>query len=118
MTTRQGSPDDSTTGVTMAEMARHLGAQLCEVWGLDPNKVKRIVISLDASALVFAEVTIVTDGEISEMLLKLRPVEPAQDENCGDFWCEICPDRPCGCPCHQVVQPGLVPCPRCKHGEP
>lgn len=20
----------------------------------------------------------------------------------------------CGCPCHQVVQPGLVPCPRCE----
>lgn len=25
--------------------------------------------------------------------------------------------RGCGCPCHQVVQPGLVPCPRCERSE-
>lgn len=23
-------------------------------------------------------------------------------------------DAACGCPCHQVVRPGLVPCPRCE----
>lgn len=23
-------------------------------------------------------------------------------------------DGGCACPCHQVVQPGLVPCPRCE----
>lgn len=23
-------------------------------------------------------------------------------------------DAACCCPCHQVIQPGLVPCPRCE----
>lgn len=23
-------------------------------------------------------------------------------------------DAACGCPCHEVIRPGLVPCPRCE----
>lgn len=23
-------------------------------------------------------------------------------------------DAACGCPCHRVIRPGLVPCPRCE----
>jgi hypothetical protein len=23
----------------------------------------------------------------------------------------------CTCPCHQVIQPGLVPCPQCEHSD-
>lgn len=64
----------------MPEMARRVGYRLCEAWGLDPNKVQRIVISLDASDVAIAEVSILTDGEMTEQLLRLRP-EPEPFDN-------------------------------------
>lgn len=64
----------------VAEMARHIGRQLCEVWGLDPDKVQRIVISLDAGNIAIAEVSIITDGEMTEELLRLRPIDPEHSD--------------------------------------
>jgi hypothetical protein len=66
--------------MTVAEMARHVGKALCEAWGLDPDKVQRIVISLDAGNIAIAEVSIITDGEMTEELLRLRPIDPEHSD--------------------------------------
>jgi hypothetical protein len=45
----------------IADSGRTLGAELCELWGLDAYLVERIVIDIGPSSLATATVTMLTD---------------------------------------------------------
>lgn len=72
----------------MPEMARHIGSALCEVWGLDPKKVGRIVIDLGPGDVATATVQIFTDGEATELLLKLRQIDGHDVRTCDCAECQ------------------------------
>ena len=60
----------------MSDFGRHLGPQLCEAWGLDPYRVRRVTIVIEANTLPLVEVEMYADDQMSSILTELHELVP------------------------------------------